>query len=121
MLGGEPLRRLPERRELDPVDALAPWVPRHEARLVEAATLQLFEQGPCGEGTELVEARGHGGEHVVRQSPFEIAPEEAIRAEGILERGRRLEERHRSIPRGRVGWQPDRGGRIPRAWLVRVP
>ena len=71
VLHGQPLRLLPDRRDLEFVDPVSPGVPLLQARLVQPVGELQPVQRATGDGTEFVEFRFELAQRVRGQRPPE--------------------------------------------------
>jgi hypothetical protein len=95
LLGSDARGTLPQRRELDAIDAMAPGIPLLEARLVEALLDRLAIEVAAGELTDLVELRLDALQDIGRQRVSQVAPQDVVGRVLIPELRRGLIERHR--------------------------
>jgi hypothetical protein len=113
VLGRQALGPLPQRRQLDVVDAVAPRVPLREHRLVRQIGQLLLVQlaaSQLAQGAQLVADPGprSSGEVAV-----EVVPQQGIVVVLVAEDGRALQERH-ALDLTQAGGRPHPPGRRSR-------
>ncbi len=77
-LGRQSFGPLPERRDDDAVDALAPGVPLGQRRLIQPVGQLQLVQRAAGQLTHLAQRRRDGGQNFGRQAAAQVAAQDAV-------------------------------------------